>query len=133
MLENKCPYSLKDYMRREGITFQLVPPHLHRTNSVERAIQTFKEHLISGITSCEPDFPLHLWNNLLSQTTLTLNLLRPSILNPQLSSEAQLNGAFNVNRTPLAPPGITALIFKSSADRHTWAPHGVDSWLYDAR
>ena len=26
MLDNECPAGLKDYMRREGITFQLVPP-----------------------------------------------------------------------------------------------------------
>ena len=75
MLENECPAGLKDYMRREGITFQFLPPHLHQTNSAERAIHTFKDHLIPGITSCETDFPLHLWDRLLSQTTLTLNLL----------------------------------------------------------
>ena len=28
MLDNEFPSGLKDYMRREGITFQLVPPHL---------------------------------------------------------------------------------------------------------
>ena len=44
MLDNKCPAGLKDYMRRKGITYQLVPPHLHRTNSAEQAIQTFKDH-----------------------------------------------------------------------------------------
>ena len=30
MLENECLAGLKDYMRRKGITFQLLPPHLHR-------------------------------------------------------------------------------------------------------
>ena len=29
MLDNECLAGLKDYMRREGITFQLVLPHLH--------------------------------------------------------------------------------------------------------
>ena len=100
------------------------PPNYTKKNSDERTIQTFKDHLISGITSCDPDFPLHLWDCLLSQATLTLNLLRPSRINPQLSAEAQLNGAFNFNRTPLVPPGTKALIFESSADRHTWDPHG---------
>ena len=42
--------------------------------------------------------------------------------------EAQLNGAFDFNKKNLAPPGTKALIFESSVDRHTWAPHGVDSW-----
>ena len=62
-------------MRRKGNTFQILTPHLHQTSSAKRAIQTFKDHLISGITSCDSVFPLHLWDRLLSQATLTLNLL----------------------------------------------------------
>ena len=127
MLDNKFPADLKYYMRCEGIALSLYPPNLHQTNSAEQAIQTFKDHLIAGITSCDPDFPLHLWDRLLAQATLTLNLLRPSRINPRLSAEAQLNGAFDFNRTPLSPPGTKALIYESSADRRTWAPHGVDS------
>ena len=60
MLDNECTAGLKDYMLREGIKFQLVLTYLHRTNSAERAIQTFKDHLIAGITSYDPDFPLQL-------------------------------------------------------------------------
>ena len=75
MIDNKCPAGLKDYMRRKGITFQLITPHLHQTNSAERAIHTFKDHLIAGITSYDPDFRLQLWDLLLSQATLNLNLL----------------------------------------------------------
>ena len=122
MLDNKRPVGLKNYMLRKGVTFQLVPPHLHQTNPVERTIQTFKDHLIAVISSCNPVFPLHLWVLILSQATLTLNLLRPSRINPQLSTEAQLNGAFNFNRTPLAPPVTKDLIFESSANRLTWSP-----------
>ena len=75
MLDNECPAGLKDYMRHEGITFHILPPHLHQKNYVERDIQTFKDHLITGIISCDPVFSLHLWDLLLSQYTLTLNLL----------------------------------------------------------
>ena len=39
-LDNDCPAGLKAFMRQEGVTFQLAPPHLHRTNAAERAIQT---------------------------------------------------------------------------------------------
>ena len=52
MLYNECPDFLKDFMRREGVTFQLVPPHLHQTNSAERNIQTLKNNLIAGISRC---------------------------------------------------------------------------------
>ena len=128
MLDNECTGGLKKFMQQEGVNFQLVPPHSHRTNAAERAIQTFKAHLIAGLSSCNPNFPLHLWDRLLPQATLTLNLLRPSRINPRLSAEAQLNGAFDFNRTPLAPPGTKVLIFETPTQRRTWAPHGVDGW-----
>ena len=60
MLDNECPASLKNFMRREGVTFMLGPPHLHQTNSSKCAIHTFKDNLITGISRCDPGFPLHL-------------------------------------------------------------------------
>ena len=65
MLDNKLPASLKAFMRKEGVTFQLVPPHLYRTNASERAIQTFKDNFVTAISSCDPDFPLHILDRLL--------------------------------------------------------------------
>ena len=53
---------LKKLMRKAGITFQLVPPHLHCTNAVEQAVATYNDHLISGLSSCDPSFLLHLWD-----------------------------------------------------------------------
>ena len=59
---------------------------------------------------------------------LTLNLIRPSCINPRLPAEAQLNGAFDFNKTPLAPPGTKVLIFEPSTTRCTWVPHGIQGW-----
>ena len=73
-------------------------------NLAERAIQTLKDHLIAGLCSCDPKFPLHLWDKLIPQGLITLNLLRPSHTCPQLSAYAQIHGAFDYNQTPLAPP-----------------------------
>ena len=60
MINNECPSGLKQVMRNTSITYQLVPPHLHRTNATERAIATYKDHLIVGLSRCDPSFPLHL-------------------------------------------------------------------------
>ncbi len=38
----------------------LVPPHNHRVNAAERAITTFKEHFIPGLTTVDKDCPLQL-------------------------------------------------------------------------
>ena len=51
---------MKRVFTNSDIAFQLVPPNLHRTLTAERAIGTFKDHLIAGLASCDPDFPLHL-------------------------------------------------------------------------
>ena len=62
MLDNECPDGLNNYMCCGGVTFQLVHHHLHQENSAKRTIQTFKDNLIAGISSCDPGFPLQLWN-----------------------------------------------------------------------
>ena len=60
-LDNECPPTLKSYVKKEGINYQLVPPHIHRRNSAEKAIGTFKDHFIAGLASVDPKMPLHLW------------------------------------------------------------------------
>jgi hypothetical protein len=44
-LDNEASKALKHSIRDKGIDYQLVPPHAHRRNAAERAIQTFKNHL----------------------------------------------------------------------------------------
>ena len=41
---------------------------------------------------------------------------------------AQVNGEFNYNRTPLAPPGVRVLVHQKPTVRETWAPHAVEGW-----
>ena len=125
MLDNECPGGLKTFLLATSVKFQLVPQYLHRTNAAERAIQTYKDHLISGLSSCNPNLPLHLWDHLISHDTLTLNLLRPSRLNPRLLAEAQLNGAFYFNRTPLAPPGTQIIVHETPDNLRTCPPPTV--------
>ena len=77
-LDIEAPANLLDFLADEGIDFQLAAPNDHRTNTAERAIHTAKNHLIAGLATCEEDFPLKLWDRLLAQSELTLNLLRGS-------------------------------------------------------
>jgi hypothetical protein len=128
ILDNECSALLKDLFYKEGIHYQLVPPGIHRRNAAERAIRTFKNHLIAGICSTDPDFPLHLWDLLLPQCLLTLNLMRGSRINPKLSAWAQVHGPYRYNSTPIAPPGIKVLAHVKSQIRGTWAAHALDGW-----
>eukprot|EP00978_Attheya_sp_CCMP212_P022995 scaffold69577_cov29-Attheya_sp.AAC.1 len=125
-LDNEASAILQEYMTKQEIDFQLVPPHIHRRNAAERAIRTFKNHFIAGLCSTDVNFPLHLWDRLLPQAMISLNLLRGSRLNPKLSAYAQVHGAFDFNRTPLAPPGTKVLVHEKPGVRASWAAHAVD-------
>ena len=127
-LNNKALQILKQYMVEENIDFQLVPPGLHQRNAAERAIRTFKNHFIAGLCTTAADFPLTLWDQLLPQALMTLNLLRTSRINPRLLAWSQVHGVFDFNRTPLAPPGTRVLVHEKPTLRGTWSPHAVDGW-----
>jgi Reverse transcriptase (RNA-dependent DNA polymerase) len=128
ILDNECSAELKSYLQSQQIDYQLAPPHVHRRNAAERAIRTFKNHFIAGLCSLDPRFPLHLWDRLLPQAVITLNLLRGSRVNPKQSAWAQYNGQFDFDRTPLGPPGCRVLAHEKPTARETWAPHAVDGW-----
>jgi hypothetical protein len=101
-----------------------VPPHCHRRNAAERAIRTFKEQFVAGLYSVDTTFPLHLWDRLLPQAEITLNLLRTSRLHPQLSAAAHFHGLVDYNKTAFAPPGCKIIAHEKPGKRRTWAPHG---------
>ena len=115
-------------MQDEGIKYQLLHPHVHRRNAADRSIQTWKNHFVSGLCSCDPDFPLHLWDSLLPQCDMTLNMLRPSRINQKVSAYKQLEGIFDFSNTPLMLPVTRAIIYETPKKRKTWGVHGVDGW-----
>jgi hypothetical protein len=123
-LDNEASTALKTFFTINDIAYQLVPPHCHRRNAAERAIRTFKEHFLEGLSSVEPAFPLHLWDRLLPQAEITLNLLRTSRLHPQLSATAHFHGLVDYNKTTFAPPGCKIMAHEKPGKRRTWALHG---------
>jgi hypothetical protein len=127
-LDNEASTLLKDYLYQQDITFQLVPPYSHRRNSAERAIRSFKDHLIAGLCSTDKSFPMHLWDRILPQAVITLNMLRTSRINPKLSAATHLFGQYDFNRAPLAPPGTRIIAHETPGRRKTWSPHGQDGW-----
>jgi hypothetical protein len=106
----------------------LVPPYSHRRNSAERAIRSFKDHLIAGWCSTDKSFPMHLWDRILPQAVITLNMLRTSRINPKLLAATHLFGQYDFNRDPMAPPRTRIIAHETPVRRRTWAPHGQDGW-----
>ena len=84
---------------------QLSPPHIHRRNSPDRAIHTFKNHFVDGLASVDNNFTIYMWCRKVNQAEITMNLLLTSRTNPRLSAHEQVLGTFNFNATPMAPSG----------------------------
>jgi hypothetical protein len=127
-LDNEASDALKQFNKQEQVTFQLVPPHMHRRNAAKRAIGTWKSHFVAGLYSTNTNFPMHLWDLLLRQATITLNLLRPSRRNPQISAYQMIEGNYDFNSTPMAPPGTKIILHEKPNKQKTWDPHGTNGW-----
>ena len=122
-LDNETSKRMKYYMDAEGITYQLKTAGSHRHNIAEKDIRTFKNHFISGLYSLPEKFPLNLWERLLQQAEITINILRTSRINPSLSAYAKLHGAFDYNANSLAPSGMNLLSQIPPDKRLSWEPH----------
>ena len=78
IVDNEVSEDLKKYFEDSDIQFQLVPLQMHRRNSSERSVRNFNNRFITALYTVEPRLPLYLWDCLLPQDTMTLNMLRRS-------------------------------------------------------
>eukprot|EP00804_Cyclotella_cryptica_P023668 CCRYP_017685-RA/>CCRYP_017685-RA protein AED:0.45 eAED:0.45 QI:0/-1/0/1/-1/1/1/0/136 len=69
--DNQAAQSIKTYLTKEQIKWPFVEPNNHRVNAAERAIQTYKNHFISGLCTTDKDWPLQLWDTLTQQALIT--------------------------------------------------------------
>ena len=107
---------------------QFVTPYDHSVNGAEMAIQTFKNHTISGLCICDEEFPSILWCKILKQSQDTLNMLRTSRIHPQLLAFHVLEGQHDFNKVPFGSPGTRATIFNPPAMRGSFGPRAIDGW-----
>jgi hypothetical protein len=121
ILDNEASAAYKEAITfKWNAKFQLVPPDMHRRNRAERAICTFKDHFLAILAGVDAAFPPYLWDLLLPQAELTLNLLWQSTLNPRISAWEFFQGPFDFNKTPLGPVGCRVLIHAKPATRRSW-------------
>jgi hypothetical protein len=100
IINNVATKTIQTYLEANDIRIQLVEPNNHRVNAAERAIQTFKNHMLAGLSTCDEKFPSLLWDRIVPQAQDSLNMLRTSRAHPKLSSYHVLEGAHNFNRVP---------------------------------
>jgi len=129
ILDNEASTEYKRQITEEwGARFQLVPPNIHRSNAAERAIRTFKAHFLSILAGVAPDYPRNLWDLLLPQAELTLNLLRQATFKPTQSAWEAFHGAFNYASTPVGPLGCSVISHRKPGNRHSWDFRGHAAW-----
>jgi hypothetical protein len=111
ILDNEASATYKEAITfKWNAKFQLVPPDMHHRNWAERAICTFKNHFLLIMAGVNAAFPPYLWDLLLPQAELTLNLLQQAMLNPRISASEFFQGPFDFNKTPLGLVGCWVLI-----------------------
>ena len=74
-LDNKTSKDLEAYMNEQQIKYQYTPVGSHCYNIDKCAIQTSKNHFVAGLCSLPPNFQMNLWEKILLQAKITLNLL----------------------------------------------------------
>jgi hypothetical protein len=84
ILDNKALIAFKAAIRQNW-DLQLVLPDTHCHNLTERVIQIFKSHFILILAGVDSSFPMYLWDRLLPQAVLMLNLLQQSHTDPTKS------------------------------------------------
>ncbi len=105
-----------------------MPPDNYRQNLAEQGIQIFKNHFKAILAGVDNTFPMRLWDRLLPQIILTLNLLRQSNAVPTVSAYQYVHGNFYYHRMPLAPMGCAVQLHQSSERQATWAANLIDEW-----
>ena len=67
VLDNEVSETMKDLIRTKyNMELELVPPGCHRRNAAEVAIRNFKAHFLSILAGVADDFPIQLWDGIVS-------------------------------------------------------------------
>ena len=116
LLDNEVSETTKELIT-DQYQLELVSPGCHRRNAAEVAIQNFKAHFLSILAGVSDNFPMQLWDRLLPQAEITVNLLCQSNATPTVSAYAHMCGPFDYNKMPLAPTGCNVQVHKKTDKR----------------
>ena len=123
ILDNEISAEYKQAIHDNDMTYQLVPPNDHRRNIAEKAIQTFKDHLVAVLCGTDESFPLQLWCQVLRHAEHQLNMLRKSRLNPAVSAFEEMYGPHNYDAHPFAILGCPVELHVMPKNRGTYETH----------
>lgn len=125
IMNNEASMALRRTIKNKQCYYQLMPPNAHQRNAAERTVHTWKNHFCGGLATIDPDFPIIEWCRLVKQGKITINLMWSLRVNPKLSAWQHINGTFNFDATPVAPPGCKVIIHEKSNQCSSWDLHGL--------
>ena len=94
----------------------------------KKAFRQQKNHIKAILAGMDKTFPLHLWDGLLPQAEVSLNMLLPSSIRAQILAYAYMYGHHDDNQMPLAPIGCAVLVHNKLSIRESWDPSSIDSY-----
>jgi hypothetical protein len=102
ILHNQALFAYKIKIELTKMIYKLVRPNDHHCNLAKKAIQTFKDHMISVLSGCLPTMPMHLWCQFLPQIERQLLLLCQSKANPNILVYARVRPS-RLQLPPICP------------------------------
>ena len=116
--DNEVSQQLDAFFRARHVEQHRVPPGIHRANSAERHIRTFKNHFIATISTASPNFPLGLFDKFIPQAEICLAHLMPCHSRPHLSAYEGIFGTpFDFLAHPIGPLGTAIVIHTMARNR----------------
>jgi hypothetical protein len=100
VIDNKVSENMKNNICDTcKLDMELVPPGCHRHNAAEVTIHNFKAHFLGILASVGNSFPPNLWDQLLSQTQITINLIQQSNATPNVLAYAHISKPFDYKKS----------------------------------
>ena len=127
-LDNETSTAIETFLRDEAnVKLTYVPADTHRRLRAERAIRSWKNHLLATMATTDKDFPKNAWDLLIPQAELTLAHLRPYSLDRSISTYEGIHGAkFDFSAHPIHVLGVRTVALTPADKRESWGPHGID-------
>ena len=123
IFDNEASEEYKEVIIEEVGGYELVPKGQHRRNIAKKAIQTWKSHAIGVFSGLPASFTIQIWDLLLPQIDMQLNMLRFSHVTPNVCAWTVLHGQHDFNCHPLAPLGIEFHMLEHPNKQKTWEVH----------
>ena len=89
---------LKQEMQEEGLSYELVPKGQHRGNIAENCIGSWTSTAVRVFSDMNSKCPIFLWDLMLLQIDIQVNLQQQSNTTPKVSTHARLYGAHHFNQ-----------------------------------